>query len=232
MLPPNYRIRLMEPSDFGSVREICRLVYPTETPYTDDELAEHHRVYPQGQFVAIASPEEAVAGAHFTLRLRFRDFHLDDPWDILTAHGSFDDHDPVNGHTLYGADLMVHPHHQRHGLAHALTDVTRGLVREEQLWRMVGASRLPGYGLRRSLMDADSYVEAVLQGEIVDPVLTAHLHDGWTVVKPIRGYLPHDEESDGWAAVIQWVNPASPPPPEVDLAHSAKRQVPGGQGIA
>ena len=29
------------------------------------------------------------------------------------------------------------------------------------------------------------------------------------VVKPIHGYLQHDEDSAGWAVVIQWVNPSA-----------------------
>lgn len=216
MLPPNYRIRLLEPADFEPIIAICRQVYPTETPYTVEELDDHRRVFPQGQFVAVETTRNEVAGVHFTLRLRMFDFHLDDSWDVLTAGGSFLDHDPT-GPTLYGADIMVHPQHQHHGLAHALTDETRFLVVEERLWRMVGASRLPGYGRREPAMDAQHYVDQVVSGQIFDPVLSLHLKDGWTVVKPIHGYLQHDEESDGWAAVIQWVNPEFPPPPEFEL---------------
>ncbi|MCE9557100.1 MAG: hypothetical protein K8T91_27450 [Planctomycetes bacterium] len=216
MLPANYHLRTLEPSDYDEIIAICKQVYPTEVPYTLDELEEHYTVFPQGQFVAIDTDSQAVAGVHFTLRLRLLDFHIDDSWDILTAGGTFADHNP-DGPTLYGADIMVHPRHQHHGLAHALTDVTRQLVEEERLWRMVGASRLPGYSQRREALSPEEYVEAVLEGELVDPVLTAHLKDGWTVVRPIHGYLDHDEESAGWAAVIQWVNPECPPPSELDL---------------
>jgi hypothetical protein len=216
MLPPNYRIRQVEPADYAAIIEICRLVYPTETPYTTEELADHRQVFPQGQFVAIAIDSGAVAGVHFTLRLRMLDFHLDDSWDVLTAGGSFLDHNP-DGPTLYGADIMVHPAHQHHGLAHALTDSARFLVQEERLWRMVGASRLPGYGKHASSLNIESYVAAVLSGQLFDPVLSIHLKDGWAAVKPIHGYLQHDDDSAGWAEVIQWVNPACPPPPEFDL---------------
>ncbi len=216
MLPTNYRIRLLEGSDFEAVIGICASVYPTETPYTTEELEDHRRVFPQGQFVAYEADTNAVAGVHFTLRLRMTDFHIDDPWEVLTAGGSFLDHDP-EGHTLYGADIMVHPGHQHHGIAHALTDQARFLVQQERLWRMVGASRLPGYGKCAAAVGVEQYVEAVLSGQRFDPVLSIHLKDGWAAVKPIRGYLPHDEESAGWAEVIQWVNPACPPPPEFDL---------------
>jgi hypothetical protein len=217
MLPANYRIRLVEPADFDAIIEICKMVYPTETPYSREELADHCQVYPQGQFVAIEQTTNEVAGVHFTLRLRLLDFHIDDSWDVLTAGGSFLDHNP-EGPTLYGADIMVHPHHQHHGLAHALTDKARFLVEAENLWRMVGASRLPGYSKYCANLEIHEYVKSVISGDLFDPVLTLHMKDGWVPVKPIQGYLQHDEESAGWAEVIQWVNPACPPPAEFALA--------------
>lgn len=215
-LPPDYRIRLMQAADYAAISEICRVVYPHDTPYTAGELAAHHAVYPQGQFVAEHAPTGTAVGVHFTLRLRMADYHLDDPWDLLTAHGTFGDHDPV-GPTLYGADVFVSPEHQHHGLAHALTDATRGLVVAENLWRMVGGSRLPGYGAVAGVVPATEYVREVVEGARVDPVLSAHLKDGWQVVKPIFGYLQHDQESANWAAVMQWVNPECPPPAEFAL---------------
>ena len=217
MLPPDYSIRLMQPADFAVISDICRIVYPNDTPYTQEELAEHQAVFPQGQFVAEHLPTGLPVGVHFTLRLRMSDYHVDDSWDVLTARGTFADHDPVHGHTLYGADVFVRPDHQHHGLAHALTDATRQLVIDERLWRMVGGSRLPGYGAVAASIDAGDYVAEVVAGQRRDPVLSAHLKDGWSVVRPIHGYLQHDPESADWAAVIQWVNPASPPPPEFAL---------------
>jgi len=123
-------------------------------------------------------------------------------------------------------DIMVHPVHQHHGIAHALTDQARFLVQAESLWRMVGASRLPGYGKHCSDMSVEKYVDAVLEGKHFDPVLSIHLKDGWSVVRPIHGYLQHDEDSVGWAVVIQWVNPDCPPPPEFDLR---KLKLAGGE---
>jgi hypothetical protein len=211
-----YGVRLMQAADYGAIREICRRVYPHDEPYTEAELAEHHALYPQGQFVAEHRPTSSVAGVHFTLRLMLADFHVDDPWDVLTAHGTFEDHNPI-GHTLYGADVFVSPDHQHHGLAHALTDATRALVIAESLWRMVGGSRLPGYGGVAAVMSPDAYVAEVVAGARRDPVLSVHLKDGWTVVKAIRGYMQDDPESANCAAVIQWVNPGCPPPAEFAL---------------
>jgi hypothetical protein len=82
---------------------------------------------------------------------------------------------------------------------------------------MVGGSRLPGNGAVANAVSVTDYVRSVVAGERTDPVLSAHLKDGWSVVRPIEGYLQHDPESANWAAVIQWVNPACPPPPEMAL---------------
>src|SRR5690348_14958711 len=120
--PTHYLVRQMEARDYADLGEVCARVYPHDVPYTPAELAEHHKRFPQGQFVAEHLPTSRAVGAHFTLRLRMADFHIDDPWDVLTDHATFDDDNPANGHTLYGADVFASPDHQHHSLAHALTD--------------------------------------------------------------------------------------------------------------
>ena len=222
-LPNDYTIRLMRASDDAEISAICASVYPTERPYTEGELRSHHALFPEGQFVVEHTPSGAVAGAHFTLMVNMLHFHVDDSWDTLTAGGTFTDHDPA-GHTLYGADLFVHPGHQHHGLGRALTEATRGLVRQKGLWRMVGGSRMPGYGRLAGAVNPDDYISQVKRSELTDPVLTAHLHDGWDAITAIRGYLPHDDESAGWAAVIQWLNPEAPPPEDFDLSRVPRKE--------
>lgn len=220
-LPEGYSLRLMSKGDYDQISTICGMVYPTERPYTDGELAAHHLVFPEGQFVVIHDETGEVAGAHFTLLIQLSHFHLDDSWETLTAGGSFADHDP-SGHTLYGADLFIHPAHQHHGLGKALTVATRELVSCLKLWRMVGGSRMPGYRRVAGAITPDEYIAKVRRSELTDPVLTAHLHDGWQVVTAIRGYLPHDEESAGWAAVIQWINQQCQPPADFDISRIPK----------
>ena len=223
-LPEGYSLRLMSEEDYAQISAICGMVYPTELPYTDAELAAHHSLFPDGQFVVIHQESGEVAGAHFTLLIQLMHFHLDDSWETLTAGGSFTDHDP-EGHTLYGADLFIHPKHQHHGLGKALTVATRELVSRLKLWRMVGGSRMPGYGKVSGSIPPEEYIAKVKKTELTDPVLTAHLHDGWDVVTAIQGYLPHDVESAGWAAVIQWINQECKPPAGFDLSRVPRRNL-------
>lgn len=213
----------MTDRDHPSIARICGIVYPEERPYDDSELAAHQRIFPEGQFVVIHDASDVAVAGHFTLIVDLRKFHLDDSWETMTAGDTFADHDPVEGHTLYGADLIVDPAHQHHGIARALTLAARELVAARSLWRMVGGSRMPGYGRCASRMSPENYIADVKAGVLVDPVLTAHLHDGWEVVAPIRGYLPHDTESAGWSAVIDWINRVCPPPPGEELLRLPRR---------
>ena len=66
-VPKEYVIRLMRDSDQVEVSAVCTKVYPTERPYTDEELITHHALFPEGQFVVEHVPTGAVAGAHCTL---------------------------------------------------------------------------------------------------------------------------------------------------------------------
>ena len=64
MLPANYQIRQLAASHYEAIIAICKLVYPTETPYTVEELEDHRLVFPQGQFVAMDVSCNEVAGVH------------------------------------------------------------------------------------------------------------------------------------------------------------------------
>ncbi|MBL9148204.1 MAG: GNAT family N-acetyltransferase [Phycisphaerae bacterium] len=211
-LPAGYSLRVMEERDHPSIAAICKAVYPNEPPYSHAELVAHHRVFPEGQFVVQHDESQRAVGGHFTLIVRMKSFFLDDSWETVTAGDTFADHDPAHGETLYGADLIVDPNHQHHGIGRALTLAARELAVARRLWRMVGGSRMPGYGKYVNALPPDTYIARVKEGTLVDPVLTAHLHDGWDVLAPIRGYLPFDVESAGWSAVIDWINQNCPPP--------------------
>ena len=180
-LPDGYSLRLMSERDYAEISAICAAVYPTETPYSRDELAAHHAVFPEGQFIVIHDASGAVAGTHFTLMLRMLDFHLDDSWEVLTARGTFSDHDPL-GHTLYGADLMVHPAHQHHGIGRALHEAPQVPCTVYRSYLECGDFTLrPGMVLAIEPMLVLEPVRHNTFGELVGPRV-ALAADGWTVM--------------------------------------------------
>ena len=77
-LPDGYVVRVMRDDDHAAISAICAAVYPTERPYTEDELRAHHALFADGQFVVEHVPTRTVAGAHSTLLVNMMHFHIDD----------------------------------------------------------------------------------------------------------------------------------------------------------
>jgi GNAT superfamily N-acetyltransferase len=202
----------MRDSDVDAVIGICSLVYPDEAPYSIDQLLDHCQIFREGQFVIEHEPSGEVAGIQATLIVHWSDYGDEATWERFTADGTFLNHDPVHGHTLYGAEMMVHPKHQHHGLSRVLIEETRALVRARGLSRIRAGSRIPGYHLHADRMSPEEYVAAVGARRLADPVLPVHLSEGWSLFGVAHAYLPTDTESRGAAALIEWRNPAWTPP--------------------
>lgn len=71
---------------------------------------------------------------------------------------------------------------------------------------VIAGGLLPGYVRCKGKMDVRTYVDKVIQGELVDATLTFQLRSGFQV----RGLLPQylaDSASDNWATLLYWENP-------------------------
>lgn len=211
-LRADYAIREMTEADLPRIIAICEAVYPDESPYTPEQLEDHRQVFPEGQFVVEHVPIGTCVGIQATLVVRWDDYGDESTWDAFTANGTFLNHDPAKGHTLYGAEMMVDPAHQHHGLSRSLIEAARELTRQKSLARIRAGSRLAGFHLQPPSMTPAEYVQAVIDGRIGDPVLSVHLREGWTVFGIDPDYLPSDLESRGCAALIEWINPDGTPP--------------------
>ncbi|MEY4674691.1 MAG: hypothetical protein RL148_2475 [Planctomycetota bacterium] len=164
----------------------------------------------------------AVAGCHLGLLLDLQHFHVDDSGETLTAGGTFSDHEP-KGHTRSGADLMATRTTSTTGSAACSPTPCAPPCSPSGSGAWWAGSCMPGCRLHADRLDPKAYVREVVAGHVEDPVLTAHLHGGWQAAIAILGDLPHDGESRGWAAVIQWCNPAVAVPPGTGWGGSSGR---------
>lgn len=210
------RVRHTDPSDFARIAELCRRVYPETLPWTPEQLDSHHRLFPEGQLVATLGDE--VVGMVASLIVHWDDYDTLDSWERFTSDGTFTNHDPKRGHTLYAAEAIVDPNVQHHGVGGALYRGRRALVERLGLRRIRAGGRLRGYHRYATSLDAAGYVEEVVHGRLVDDTLTFQLHEGFHVVAVVPHYLADDPESLGWAAVIEWLNPL-----EIRPQHVAER---------
>jgi GNAT superfamily N-acetyltransferase len=198
----------MRPDDFEGVRKLCALVYPTTPSWSEEQLASHLRVFPEGQFVAVDRDTGELVGMASSLIILWEDYGLGANWRDFTDGGMFTNHDPRHGRTLYGAEVMVHPRWQGQGVGKQLYAARRALAHEFSLLRIRAGARLRDYHRHAARLTPERYVAAVLRGDLGDRTLSFQLSQGFRVIGVVAGYLSHDPESLGYAAVIEWVNEA------------------------
>lgn len=196
------RVRNTRPDDFADIVRISREIYPDDRWYRD-ELAHHHRVFPEGQLVAVSADSDQVLGMAASLIVVWDEYEPDESWETFTDDGWFTNHDP-SGRTLYGAEIMVAPAGRRRGVGTALYQARRELVRRLGLARIRCHARLAGYHRHADRLDPRAYVRAVIARELLDPTLSFQLRQGFEVLAVVSDYLPEDPESLGWAALIEW----------------------------
>lgn len=199
-------VRNTRSSDLESVVALSGEIYPG-AGWPLESLASHLRIFPEGQFVAVRSETGEVVGMSASLVVLWDDYEMSSSWRDFTDHGLFTNHDPFRGRTLYGAEVMVKPSLQGHGIGKKLYAARRELTERLGLARIRAGSRLRGYHRFADKMPPEDYVIAVVRGEIGDPTLTFQLRQGFEVLAVVSQYLRHDPESLGHAAVIEWLNP-------------------------
>jgi GNAT superfamily N-acetyltransferase len=201
-------VRNTKPEDFSGIIEMTKEVYAESIPWNATQLASHLNVFPEGQFVAVETETQRVVGMAASLIVLWNDYDMQASWRDFTDHGMFTNHDPAQGRTLYGAEVMVRPSMQGRGVGKKLYEARRELVQRLGLLRIRAGARLRGYHLYADQMNEEEYVIKVIKGELRDPTLSFQLKRGFHVIAVVSNYLRHDPESLGHAAVIEWINDA------------------------
>jgi hypothetical protein len=111
---------------------------------------------------------------------------------------------------------MVDPDWRGCGIGGRLYEARRELTIRPRLLRIRAGARLRGYHRHAGQLSLAVYVKRVERGELHDPTLSFQLSQGFHVLGVVSGFLRHDPENLGYAAVIEWLNPeltttATPP---------------------
>ena len=194
----------MTPADVQAVVGLQRDAFPP--PFDEDllwqavHIQRHLEVFPAGQFVA--TDNGRIIGSCSNTLVSEAAWHAHGSWD-QTVGGPLLNAFDVNGSTLYGLDVSVHPDFRRQGVGRAFYAVRFDLVRTGTLTRYGTACRLPDFS-KSGVGDVEAYVYEVVTGRRTDRTLSPLLTYGLRYSGVIRNYMD-DPESGNAAAMLEWI---------------------------
>ena len=198
-------LRQTQMSDYEDVARIMDKVYPggLDGSWTRAQFKSQIKRFPEGQ-LCIEDKGQVVAAA-ISMRVKYSRWgHEHKYWDIV-GNGYLTTHDP-KGDVLYGVDVFVDPDYRDLRLGRRLYDARKELCENLNLRKIVVGGRIPGYHKHQDELSPQQYVAKVRSRELSDPILTFQLANDFQVRKIVRGYLPDDKASAGYAVLLEWVN--------------------------
>lgn len=190
-------------ADFDAVRALQEAGFPGMKPWSRQQFESHLRHFPEGQ-IGVEYDGKLIASSS-SLIIDFDEYGDDHSFNAITEGGTIANHDP-EGDTLYGIEIVVDPEYRDMRLGRRLYEARKDLARQLNLRRILVGGRLPGYHEHAHEMTVQEYVEHVIHSDLYDPVLTFQLANGFTVKRVVTDYLPSDDASRGYAALLEWVN--------------------------
>ncbi|MFC0470494.1 GNAT family N-acetyltransferase [Halalkalibacter kiskunsagensis] len=200
-------IRNYKEEDFSGLIRIQQESFPPPFPsdlwWNTEQLHNHVTLFPEGALCIEVNGE--IAGSMTGLLVDFDPKHPEHTWEEITDNGYISNHKP-NGKTLYVVDISVRPSYRKLRLGKWLMLAMYDVVVHKGLDRLLGGGRMPGYHKKAKEMTPVQYLEAVVKGELKDPVITFLLRCGRTPIKIVDNYL-EDTESSNYGALMEWKNP-------------------------
>ncbi|MBU8918098.1 GNAT family N-acetyltransferase [Neobacillus sp. 114] len=204
-LPVCIRNYTME--DFDQLIEIQSECFPPPFPselwWNKEQLTNHVTLFQEGALCVEINGK--LAGSLTGVCVELDPDNYSHTWEEVTDHGYIRNHN-TNGNTLYIVDISVRPKYRKLGLGKLMMYAMYHVVIEKGYDRLLGGGRMPCYHKVAEKMTPEEYLEAVIKGELKDPVISFLLRCGRVPIGVARNYL-EDEESLNNAALMEWKNP-------------------------
>jgi predicted amidohydrolase/ribosomal protein S18 acetylase RimI-like enzyme len=198
-------VRVATLADVDGIIELVKRAYPRMSPYMPGMVRGQINAFPEGVWIAELGGE--IVGYCATIRLPEKEALGPHTWNEITGSGYGSTHDP-DGEYLYGYEVCVDPAFRRYRIGQRFYRARRHLAESQSIKGIVIAGRMPNYARRsKDYPTPEEYLEAVLQRKVRDPVIGFQVRNGFEAIGVLRGYLPVDTESLGFAVHMVWRNP-------------------------
>lgn len=197
------KLRNLTSQDYPQVATLMEEVYSDiGGAWSRDSLLALIQEFPKGQ-IAIEDNGRIIAVA-LTVKCSYDRFSRSHTYDDLIGRRDRIRHDP-DGDALYGMDVFVSRDYRGLRLGRRLYDARKELCRNLNLRAILAGGRIVKYH-EHADMTPSEYIEAVRRREIHDPILSFQLANDFEVKRLMKGYLPEDQKSLGYATLLEWNN--------------------------
>lgn len=222
-------IRTARLSDAQAAADLNQRVYG-DMCFHDEHIRGHINAFPQGQFVA--EYDGKIVGYCATFMIGGEIALKPHIWREITGHGFASRHDRA-GDYLYGMEVCVDPDYRSLRIGQRLYAARKKLCQALKLKGIIFGGRLPGYAKRsKKAGSPENYIAQVKAGKLRDNVLSFQLANDFEVLGVLPGYLPHDEESAGFAAHLLWKNPLASEAQEQKQTIMSRARMPNSVRVA
>ncbi len=201
---PHLNLRNLKKKDYPQLKQLMDKVYDDiGGAWPERTINKLIRDFPDGQ-IGIVDDGQLV-GVALSVLVDYAFFSEPHKY----SHLYDEDHLVLNkkeGDALYGLDVLIDPDYRGHRLGRRLYDARKELCRSMNLRAILAGGRIPGYHEYASDLKPTEYLEEVARKEIHDPILSFQLANDFMVKRLMRGYLPEDERSHGYATLLEWNN--------------------------
>ncbi|MCK9504484.1 MAG: bifunctional GNAT family N-acetyltransferase/carbon-nitrogen hydrolase family protein [Porticoccaceae bacterium] len=199
------KLRNLRTNDFDDIKHIMDRVYPGGMGgvWPKKKYLSMLKTFPEGQ-ICIEDNGKVVAAA-FAVIVDYDKFGDEHTYDEITGNAYLSTHDP-NGDVLYGVDVFADPDYRNLRLGRRLYEARKELCQNLNLRAIIAGGRIPNYKNYSDSMSPQQYITAVKRKELYDPILTFQLSNDFEVKRVLKGYLPEDNDSQGYATLLEWFN--------------------------
>lgn len=206
-------LRNLTTADYPQLKRLMDWVYPdiggAWPQQTIEQLIEE---FPEGQICIVDG--DVLVGVALTVQVDYGRFSNPHTYDDIIDTRS-ENHQAPNderiknnpdGDALYGLDILIHPDYRGYRLGRRLYDARKELCRQYNLRAILAGGRIPHYHKYSDEMKPAEYIQKISRKELYDPILSFQLSNDFQVKRLLRKYLPEDEQSGGYATLLEWNN--------------------------
>ncbi|WP_342511394.1 GNAT family N-acetyltransferase [Sporosarcina sp. FSL K6-1522] len=196
-------VRNILKEDLDAVAALSMKCFGPDMSLKHEHFESQLELFPEGQICLECNGQ--IVGTALSLIVNFEEYGDEHTYYEISDLGFIRNHNP-QGRNLYGIEVGVDEAFRGMQLGRHLYDGRRRICQEFNLDSIIIGGRMPNFYKYAEHMSADEYVQAVMAGNLYDPVLTFQLKNGFQLKKVIANYLPNDVESLEYGALMEWKN--------------------------